>query len=90
MASIAWATDGEDSEKSRFARHDHYRYGSVARYVDFEAFVSETAGASYNHITREMVDTPEVRALFDAGRVADGYAFEEIVTLDLYRDVQAA
>ena len=79
-----------DGIRPHFARHDRYRYGSIARYADFEAFVTETAGASYNHITREMVDQPDVRALFEAGRVADGYAFEEIVTLDLYRDVQAA
>ncbi len=79
-----------DGIRPHFARHDRYRYGSIARYADFEAFVTETAGASYNHITREMVDQPDVRALFEAGRVADGYAFEEIVTLDLYRDVRAA
>jgi len=79
-----------DGIRPRFARHDHYRYGSIARYADFETFVTETAGASYNHITREMVDTPEVRSLFEAGRAADGYAFEEIVTVDLYRGVRAA
>lgn len=76
--------------RPRFARHDHYRYGSVAHYADFGAFVAEVAGATYNHITCEMVDQPEVRALFEAGRTTDGYAFDEIVTLDLYRDVQAA
>jgi SAM-dependent methyltransferase len=79
-----------DGIRPRFARHDHYRYRSVARYADFGAFVAESAGASYNHITRAMVERPEVRALFEAGRVTDGYAFEEIVTLDLYRDVRAA
>ena len=71
--------------RPRFARHDRYRYGSVARYADFEAFVTEVAGASYNRITREMVDRPDVRALFEAGHTADGYTFEEVVTLDLYR-----
>ncbi len=76
--------------RPRFARHDRYRYGSVARYADFEAFVTEVAGASYNRITREMVDRPDVRALFEAGHTADGYTFEEVVTLDLYRDVGAA
>jgi ubiquinone/menaquinone biosynthesis C-methylase UbiE len=79
-----------DGIRPRFARHHHYRYGSVARYADFETFVTDVSGTSYNRITREMVDRPDVRALFEAGRTDDGYAFEEIVTLDLYRDVGAA
>ena len=44
------------------------------------------AGNTYNNIRREDVETDEVRALFERGRVSDGeYVFEQPMLLNLYR-----
>ncbi|MBT7915231.1 class I SAM-dependent methyltransferase [Candidatus Bathyarchaeota archaeon] len=65
------------------ARELHY-YASV-HYDSFTVFVEEVAGTTYNHFSRERVDTPEVNALFEAGRAGDDYVFIEHTRVNLYR-----
>ncbi len=65
------------------ARELHY-HASV-RYESFAVFLDEVAGTTYNHFSREHVDTPEVKALFEAGNADDGYDFIEHTRVNLYR-----
>jgi ubiquinone/menaquinone biosynthesis C-methylase UbiE len=54
-----------------------YIYVERRRYPDFESMAN---------IRREDVETDEVRALFERGRVSDGeYVFEQPMLLNLYR-----
>ena len=46
-------------------------------YADYETFVEEITGMNYNVIERAAVDTPNVRAMFDAGRFPGGYGFDQ-------------
>ena len=63
-----------------------YRYVQYPRYAEFEAMVARVTGNTFNNITRESVETDEVRALFERGRVSDGeYVFEQPMLLNLYR-----
>ena len=63
-----------------------YIYAERRRYVDFDSMATRFAGNTYNNIRREDVETDEVRALFERGRVSDGeYVFEQPMLLNLYR-----
>ena len=51
-----------------------------------EALVQQVSGASFTHITRDMVDTPEARATFEVGKTAEGdYAFDQPLLVTLLR-----
>lgn len=63
-----------------------YIYVERRQYADFESMATRFAGNTYNNIRREDVETDEVRALFERGRVSDGeYVFEQPMLLNLYR-----
>lgn len=63
-----------------------YLYSITVRYPDFDAMVSRVTGQTFNDISRDRVETDEVRALFEAGRTSAGdYAFDQPMLLDLYR-----
>jgi hypothetical protein len=48
--------------------------------------VARVTGHTFNAITRDMVETDEVRALFEQGRTEDGdYMFEQPMLLNFYR-----
>ncbi len=55
------------------------------KFADFDAFVDMFTGMSFNRITREMMDQPEVRDNFDAARTDDGYVFEQPMLINIYR-----
>jgi hypothetical protein len=43
-------------------------------------------GASYNRISREKIDRPEARAVFETGKTAQGdYAFDQQMLVTLLR-----
>lgn len=69
-----------------FGHAQGFRYLLRPRYESFEALVTRFTGQTFNQISRESVEQDEVRALFEAGRTADGdYVFEQPMLLDLYR-----
>ena len=71
-----------------FASEALYRYTQHPRYETFEAMVARVTGQTFNNIKREDVETAQVRALFAAGRRADGgYVFDQPLLLNLYRNV---
>jgi ubiquinone/menaquinone biosynthesis C-methylase UbiE len=69
----------------RFAEARELRYHAPVHYENFAAFVKEMAGTTYSDFPRDRVETPEVEALFEAGRTDDGYVFTEHVRVNLYR-----
>jgi len=54
------------------------------RYEDFEAFVRELTGVSYNATVRQEVETAEVRARFETGFDGSGYSFTQPMSIYLF------
>lgn len=74
-----------------FEEEEHYLYSMTPRYPDFEAMVARVTGQTFNNISRDRVETDEVRGLFEAGKTAAGdYAFNQPMLLNLYRRPVAA
>jgi ubiquinone/menaquinone biosynthesis C-methylase UbiE len=69
----------------RFAEARELLYRELVRYDSFAAFVEEVAETTYYAFRREQVDTPEVEALFQAGRTDNGYIFTQYTRVNLYR-----
>jgi ubiquinone/menaquinone biosynthesis C-methylase UbiE len=64
-----------------------YAFEQRPRYVNFEALVTRVTGQTFNNIARGDVETDEVRALFEKGRLSSGgYEFIQPILLNLYRD----
>jgi hypothetical protein len=61
------------------------RYHELVRYDSFAAFVDEATSFTYCDFSREMLETPEVEALFENGRTEDGYVFTQHARVNLYR-----
>ncbi len=66
-----------------FDRSEEVRYFNRRVYDSFPGFVDEVTGNGYNAIPRAAVDTPDVRARFEAGRRAGGYAFDQPMRVNL-------
>lgn len=68
----------------RFARRREIHYRGWTEYADFEAFLEEMLGLTYNDHNRKQVDTPAVHALFESGRNGDGYRFQYRLRVNYY------
>ncbi len=44
---------------------------------------------SFNDISREMIEVPEVREHFEAARTNDGFVFDQPTLLNVYRHPKA-
>lgn len=71
----------------RFAEARGIHYRQWLTHTEYETFLAEKLGTTYNDHRREMVDIPEVRAIFESGRIGDGYRFEQIIQANLFRGV---
>ena len=72
--------------EQRFREHSRYRFVQHPRHASFEAMVTRVTGHTFNSISRESVETDEVRSLFEAGLTEQGdYAFEQPMLLDFFR-----
>ena len=69
----------------RFAEARELRYHEPVHYDDFATFVDGLTGTTYSEFPRESIETPEVKALFEAGRTDDGYIFTQHCRVNLYR-----
>ncbi len=69
----------------RFADRQSLVFRTAHRYAAFAAFVEEFVGTTYNSYRRADIDTPEVRALFEACRSGDGYRLVDETRVDLFR-----
>ena len=72
------------SAAPRFARAREIHYTDWKEYPDFEAFLAEKLGQTYNHNKRAEVDTPAVRALFESARHGGGYRFRHSLRVNYY------
>ena len=72
-----------------FAEAHEFRYRESVRHDSFATFVDEVAGTTYSDFPRELVDTPEVKALFEVGRADYGYVFTQHIRVNLYRRLLA-
>jgi ubiquinone/menaquinone biosynthesis C-methylase UbiE len=73
-----------------FKRAHETRYCMRREYPDFETFVESRLGLTYNDHQRAQVDTPEVRASFEAGRNGDGYRFLMHLRVNFYQGIGEA
>lgn len=74
-----------------FGERQSFRYLQHVRYSGFDALVTRVLGQTFNAIVRARVETDEVRAVFEAGRTANGdYVFEAPMLLDHFRRPRAA
>ena len=62
-----------------------YLYTQHPRHDSFEAMMDFFTSLSFNDITREMIDVPEVRERFEAACTDDGFVFEQPTLLNVYR-----
>lgn len=65
-----------------------YLYMQHPRHESFEAMVDLFTGMSFNGITREMMDLPEVRESFEAAGTEEGYIFDQSMLVNVYRGVR--
>lgn len=72
-----------------FAVASEIFYALAVTYPDFDGFLAEKLAQTYNDHRRERIDTPEVRARFEAGRRGEGYVFEQRVRVNYYRNYLA-
>ncbi len=77
--ALARTADALFEEGNKFQCLQRYKY------ANFDALVERFTGLSFNQITRDMMDQPEVRENFAAGRASDGFEFEQPMLINLYR-----
>ncbi len=68
----------------RFTRAREVWYREPVRYDSYEAFVEGVVSTTYSDFERARVDTPEVRAAFEAGRTDDGFVFIQHARVNLF------
>ncbi len=68
-----------------FESNSAYLYIQHPRHDSFEAMVDFFTSLSFNDITREMIDVPEVRERFEAACTDNGFVFEQPTLLNVYR-----
>ncbi len=73
-----------------FKRAHETRYCLWREYPDFETFVESRLGLTYNDHQRAQVDTPAVRASFEAGHNGGGYRFQMHLRVNFYQGIGEA
>ncbi len=68
-----------------FAEAREYQYFERYHYRDFDEFLAEWLDLTYEDHRREKIDTPKVRALFEAEHSGDGYVLEQPIRVNDYR-----
>lgn len=67
-----------------FTEACEFRFREEIAYQSYAAFVDEMIGTSYQNFRREQVDTPQVKALFEAGKREDAYVFIQHARVNLF------
>ena len=68
----------------RFTRAREVWYREPVRYDSYDDFVEDIVATTYSDFERAKVDTPEVRAAFEAGRADDGFVFTQHARVNLF------
>ena len=74
----------------RFARLDDYCFIQVKTFTDFASFVERQSAVTFAERDAARIDTAEVRALFEAGRVDGEYRFPQVMRVRLFREVKGS
>lgn len=75
--------------RNLFRTTSQYVYTQHPRHESFEAMVTFFTSLSFNDISREMIEVPEVREHFEAARTNDGFVFDQPTLLNVYRHPKA-
>lgn len=67
-----------------FPRAREVHYTTTMTFPDFETFSERMAGATFNAISHEEVDTPKVREAFERGYSDGGYVFDQRMRVNLF------
>lgn len=73
-----------------FEEAAQYWYEITIDFPDFDTFAQRVLGASFNKIDADKVLTDQVRRRFDAGKSGDGFSFDNLMRVRLYRGPKAA
>lgn len=85
VRTAAQAAIARLAESGRFRRQVRYCFVQHPRHPSFEAMVTRMTGLTFNAITRDQVETDEVRALFERGRTEEGdYRFVQPMLMDVF------
>jgi len=68
-----------------FRQMDEYWYMTLARFPDFDSFVTRMASATYNALDRQKIITPSTRSAFESGKRQTEYVFTNLMRARLYR-----
>ncbi len=87
----AWAQEAlTRTADPMFEEAAQYWYEITIVFPDFDGFTQRALGASYNKIDAGKVMTDEVRRRFEAGRSGDGFSFDNLMRVRLYRGPKTA
>lgn len=67
-----------------------YWYEITIDFPDFDGFAQRALGATYNDIDADKVRMDGVRQRFEAGKSGDGYSFDNLMRVRLYRGPKTA
>lgn len=68
-----------------FQQRQLYRYTTLSTFDSFAAFQQKMQGNTFNDYGGRSLDTPQIRAGFEAGWDGETYRFENLMRLRLYR-----
>ena len=75
----------DTTARTLFEDEQKYVYMQHPRHESFEAMKDFFTSLSFNDISRDMIDVPEVRENFEAARTDDGYVFDQPTLVNVYR-----
>jgi ubiquinone/menaquinone biosynthesis C-methylase UbiE len=81
----AAALSALDRVAPRFDHRTERWYTAAVAFPDFDAFVARMAGVSHLGLSEAVIRTKAVRRLFEAGQAAQGFRFENLILVRLYR-----
>lgn len=87
----AWAQEAlTRTADPLFEEAAQYWYEITIAFPDFDSFSQRVLGASFNEIDADKVLTDQVRRRFDAGKSGDGFSFDNLMRVRLYRGPKTA
>ncbi len=73
----------------RFQHRQTYRYTTISSFESFAAFEHKMRGNTFNDYGGRALDTPQIRAGFEAGGDGEVYRFHNLMRLRLYQGPSA-
>lgn len=87
----AWAQEAlTRTADPMFEEAAQYWYEITITFPDFDSFTQRALGATYNDIDADKVTKDGVRRRFEAGKSGDGFSFDNLMRVRLYRGARNA